>query len=146
VPGFYKRAKELADQCWAAESEWQAMHIVCDNYDLFVLHRACFIPREPLHNLADWAREVFDPPTRDDNIDFYSEGWVPARRQALEEADEICEQCGMSQKQHRRTWEVGLHVHHKQPVRLHDDPSDAHTPNNLEVLCIDCHADVHAGD
>ena len=142
VPSFYERAKELADQTWAAKSEWKAGDIVLDDYDVFVFHQACLRPADPLDEAAEWAREVFDPPQQ--NMEFYGVGWKSARQAALERANHICESCGTTQQQHRDNYEVGLHVHHQKPVRTFEHAPEAHTLSNLEVLCVDCHSERHS--
>lgn len=144
VPGFYDRAKELADQTWANQSEWEPMQIVLDDYDVFVFHQACLRPADRLHEAAEWAREVFDPPHPDAGINFYGAGWSEARQAALEQANHVCERCELSQQEHRNEWSVGLHVHHQTPVRQFESPMDAHHQDNLKVLCVDCHSRAHS--
>jgi len=142
VPTFYERAKELADQTWAPQSNWEATEVVLDDYDVFVFHQACLRPANTLTDASEWAREVFDPPEPAD-IDFYGKGWESARQSALKRSDYICEGCGKRQDQHRQEWDVGLHVHHQRPVREFENPTEAHTVENLEVLCVDCHNNRH---
>jgi len=143
VPGFYERAKEISDQTWAREGDWQPMDLILDNYDLYVFHVVCFIPDDPLPNASQWAMRAYSP-EKDENYEEYSGGWRTARNEALKAADESCERCGITQSEHRSNWDIGLHVHHIQPVRTFETPSDAHFQDNLEVLCVDCHNDAHA--
>ncbi len=58
--------------------------------------------------------------------------WQKARLQALERAKNRCEKC--------RTIDVQLDVHHKK--RVVDGGTD--DLSNLQVLCVTCHAAVHA--
>lgn len=65
--------------------------------------------------------------------DAYRHPWPEIRKQALER-DNYCQDCGAMDN---------LHVHHKTPVREFEDPSEAHTMDNVVVLCESCHWDRH---
>jgi len=145
VPGFYTRAKEMADQTWTERSDWSSMELSMDNFDVWVFHNACFVSSQPLYEAADWAREIYEPQD-DSQANPYGEGWYEARQKALRSANEICEDCGLTMELHRERHNVSLHVHHKTPVRTFDDYSRAHKQSNLEVLCIECHQERHAND
>lgn len=60
---------------------------------------------------------------------YSGERWKQARRQALSR-DRVCQDCGTDES---------LHVHHIRPVRSFDSQEDAHTLDNLVVLCSSCH-------
>jgi transposase len=81
----------------------------------------------------DHPRWVEDkPPHR-----FYaSKRWEQARQDALDRDDRRCQACGMTQEQHRETYEQGLHVHHIQPVSAGGPRFDV---NNLVTLCHEHH-------
>lgn len=57
--------------------------------------------------------------------------WQPVRRRVLDRDGWRCVRC-------RR---YGSIVHHRQPLHLGGAPFD---PANLETVCRDCHADIHA--
>lgn len=65
--------------------------------------------------------------------------WPALREKTLEEYAYECQGCGRHDDGHRAEHGVGLHVHHIQPVRQFDEPSDADTVDNLIPLCRDCH-------
>jgi hypothetical protein len=152
ITDFYDRAKELADQTWAANGDWESMYLTLDNNDVWVFHNACFAAERPLHSAAEWAREVYEPPELSANLPGkqrgeghpYGAGWTQAREKALNQAGRKCGDCGMSQEEHRSQWSVGLHVHHIKPVRQFEQYQKAHTLDNLVPLCIDCHSDRHS--
>lgn len=65
-----------------------------------------------------------------------------AREEALQQAGYQCEQCGLTDEEHRQRdglFGEGLHVHHKKDTTAFDDMSKAHDLSNLVVLCADCH-------
>lgn len=73
----------------------------------------------------------------------YGENWGPAREK-VRERDEICQHCGEDGSNRR------LHVHHIIPVREFLDSADskledAHSLENLILLCDLCHARVEHG-
>jgi len=65
---------------------------------------------------------------------YYGTEWHDCRRLMLE-MHESCQNCGSTED---------LHVHHIQPVRTYDDPTNAHHPENLAVVCQQCHPTVEA--
>lgn len=67
--------------------------------------------------------------------------WSAARRKVLERDDHTCQNCGSSAEDLEREPDV----HHIVPIREFDDPNDAHTPDNLIVLCRGCHVAVEHG-
>ena len=69
--------------------------------------------------------------TFDYKLYLRSQAWDELRRQALEDADFTCDDCGKTG--------VPLHVHHiEYPKSFEDDSLE-----NLEVLCEMCHFIVH---
>lgn len=63
-------------------------------------------------------------------VDIYSaQEWQSARQRALAR-DKVCQDCGLEEK---------LHVHHIKPVREFEEPLEAHSLDNLVVLCQYCH-------
>jgi 5-methylcytosine-specific restriction endonuclease McrA len=60
----------------------------------------------------------------------YGQGWKAAREKALGRDGHTCQDCGATDS---------LTVHHIQPVRSFDDPTDAHFLENLRTLCRSCH-------
>lgn len=73
----------------------------------------------------------------------YGEGWAPARDRVIER-DKVCQHCGEDGSSHR------LHVHHIVPVRIFReiaslDLKDAHTLENLILVCNRCHGKAEHG-
>ncbi|MDX1746008.1 MAG: HNH endonuclease signature motif containing protein [Halobacteriales archaeon] len=73
-----------------------------------------------------------------DGATSYNRGWFRPRRSALERDDYTCQECGKS------ATELGQSpdVHHIRPVRLFEDPEDAHHLGNLISLCRSCHTHI----
>lgn len=143
VPSFYKRAKELSDQLWDPPGNWQPTEVVCDNFDLWVLYNAAVASPRPLHRICEEAISRFEEPHELKGDPYNSTKWRQNRKIALQQAGDRCQQCGMSNSEHREEWDVGLHVHHKKPIRGFDKISDAHELENLEALCASCHGEEH---
>lgn len=70
----------------------------------------------------------------------YGVDWPAIRLAALLRAGEVCEECGVSNDQHRAMHGCDLHVHHRIPFRV----SGSHAPENLQVLCVQCHAQAES--
>lgn len=81
---------------------------------------------------------------------FYSSGtWKKLRKAALERADFTCERCGLPGMRSSRFADLiavpadmvaaSLHVHHRVNVRFGGDER----PEDLEVLCANCHRLEH---
>jgi hypothetical protein len=74
----------------------------------------------------------------------YGEGWAPARDR-VRARDEVCQHCGEDGSNRR------LHVHHIVPVRIFRETAelelrDAHTLENLILLCNQCHGKAEHGE
>lgn len=66
------------------------------------------------------------------------------REKALEQAGYECEQCGISDEEHRERDDLfppnrGLHVHHIVDTTEFETREEMHALDNLAVLCADCH-------
>lgn len=89
----------------------------------------------------------FDDHDADDGLSFdqrHGPDFEDSREVALERAGYRCERCGITDDEHRERDDLfppngGLHVHHKTPTTDFDDVAEAHDPDNLEVLCAECH-------
>lgn len=73
----------------------------------------------------------------------YGEGWSVARDR-VRDRDEVCQHCGEDGSTRK------LHVHHIVPVRVYResenlDLKDAHTVDNLVLLCNRCHGRAEHG-
>lgn len=71
----------------------------------------------------------------------YGNGWWQIRRRALRRDGHQCRNCG------RTASDIGRNpdVHHLEPVRAFDDPTEAHTLDNVVSLCRHCHRLDEAG-
>lgn len=79
---------------------------------------------------------------RDFALAFYkSAAWERARKLALVRSKGLCEECIK-----RGIIKPARLVHHKVPITPENvgDPTVTLSLDNLECLCLDCHADVHA--
>jgi 5-methylcytosine-specific restriction endonuclease McrA len=72
----------------------------------------------------------------------YGKKWWRIRREALERDGHRCQHCGVG------ATELGQEpdVHHITPVREFDQPSKAHTLQNVISLCRPCHRRAEAGE
>jgi predicted HNH restriction endonuclease len=83
--------------------------------------------------------------------DYYErhsgEKWERAREAVLERDGAVCLSCGITMEQHIQDDSRfgGIHVHHIVPVKLFDEPDDAHEMYNLVSLCDKHHreAEIH---
>ena len=73
-----------------------------------------------------------------DGATTYNRGWFAVKRRALERDDHTCQNCGKTKG------ELGQEpdVHHKRPVRLFDEPEDAHSIDSVVCLCRRCHTHI----
>jgi len=67
-------------------------------------------------------------------LQAYSDGWHPARREALIRDNYTCQRCG--------TLGVRLEVHHIKPLRYSVSAEEANNLDNLIVLCAICHHQI----
>lgn len=70
---------------------------------------------------------------------YYGPGWPRKRRAARDRDDYQCQSCGMPESEHVEVHGAQLSVHHIQPRRKFDDPSEANELANLVTLCMSCH-------
>ncbi len=63
------------------------------------------------------------------------------RQNALERDNWECQNCGMSQEQHILLFRTGLNVHHKDD-RGNKKSTRNNGLDNLQTLCVRCHAKV----
>jgi 5-methylcytosine-specific restriction endonuclease McrA/predicted DNA-binding protein YlxM (UPF0122 family) len=80
-----------------------------------------------------------NPRWRGGTSDYYGGRWDAKRAKAILADSEQCSSCGMPRAEHRKEYGRDLHVHHKIPVRVFDDVSDAHFEVNLVTVCVECH-------
>ncbi len=72
----------------------------------------------------------------------YGANWASVREAALTRDTRRCQQCGMDETQHVKEYSMGLHVHHKTPLRQFDSPKEANRLENLVSLCCECHGEL----
>jgi hypothetical protein len=93
---------------------------------------------------SEWLSEAFTgeghPNWEGGGNGAYGKGWAETRRRALERDDYECQICGKAKA------EIGRNpdVHHIVPVRLFAEAdgftkTDAHFPENVVSLCVECH-------
>lgn len=103
--------------------------------------RGCFCSRDCY---GDWlSRNIVGPAHHqwDGGPINYGQPWWRIRQQALERDDFTCQQCGVDADELGRNPDV----HHLEPVRSFENPTDAHTIENVVTLCRPCHRRVEAG-
>lgn len=96
--------------------------------------------------LAEWQSENW----RGENHPRWKGGWnedrvrnwSKARRKTLDRDDHRCQKCGKSANDLGREPDV----HHIVPLREFEDPTDAHTLDNLIALCRACHMAIEHGN
>ena len=69
----------------------------------------------------------------------YGENWDEQREKAIERDNGACQSCGIERQKHQKEYDSDLHVHHIEPLRLHDTTAEANKLENLETLCAKCH-------
>lgn len=69
---------------------------------------------------------------------YYGKTWSQMRDRVRDRDDNICQLCGIGEKENGRKPDV----HHIEPVRLFEDPNDAHFMENMIQLCRSCHKKV----
>lgn len=79
--------------------------------------------------------------------DFRGLNWNEQRSKALIRDRFRCQNCGMSDSEHRERDDMfppnaGLHVHHIVPFRTFDRAEKANRVDNLVTLCFECHQEV----
>lgn len=82
------------------------------------------------------------PRWREGKYNIYVSGWGSSRKEALQRDQYRCQSCGMNDADHREEYGRQLDVHHIQPIRTFDEPSNAHTLDNLITLCRLCHSKI----
>jgi 5-methylcytosine-specific restriction endonuclease McrA len=75
-----------------------------------------------------WKTYQIDP-RKDYRAYLETDAWREVREAAIERANHCCERCGAEKR---------LQVHHKTYANL-----GAEKPEDLEVLCADCHLEEH---
>lgn len=72
----------------------------------------------------------------------HGQTFTEARRRALHNSGWLCEDCGLTDLEHRQRDDLfggGLHVHHTIDAIRFEDSEQSHIQINLEVLCATCH-------
>lgn len=75
---------------------------------------------------------------------YYGENWAEKRRAARSRDGYECVVCGKTDQEHRSEHGWELEVHHIEPVRTFDDPTDANGLENLITLCRTHHREYEA--
>jgi 5-methylcytosine-specific restriction endonuclease McrA len=105
--------------------------------------------REPFERaFGSWSAALqaagFNPYRRvdtDAERRYYGSDWPEQRLPALERDGWECQDCGMTDEEHRKRDSGGLHVHHETPLREFEDSEAANRLENLVTLCRACHSD-----
>jgi hypothetical protein len=130
---------------YALDPEWESVDAHDDASDRLiarlnrdVLFRLSGSPEIAWDELGDFEEEMRAWNTRREALrtmpypDYLlTPEWAERRRGALRRADHACQTCGAGGR---------LHVHHRTYERRGEEP-----PDDLLVLCRDCHLAVHTG-
>lgn len=73
----------------------------------------------------------------------YGGGWQERRREIVRRDNHKCQDCGMSERQHKSRYNRALTVHHRINAGLWENRADAHIGLNLTTLCLVCHGKRH---
>lgn len=71
----------------------------------------------------------------------YGASWRDQRERVLERDGYECQDCGISDEEHRQQDAGGLHVHHVTKLREFESVERANRTDNLVTLCRQCHSD-----
>jgi 5-methylcytosine-specific restriction endonuclease McrA len=72
------------------------------------------------------------------HANYYGANWVPMRKRVRKRDGNTCRVCGKGEDQYGRV----PAVHHIEPVREFDNPTEAHKMDNMVQLCQWCHAEM----
>jgi ribosomal protein S27AE len=75
----------------------------------------------------------------------YQEPYHDVAATVRKQANHKCERCGISSIDAVNEYGSGLETHHIKPVRTFKNESDAHTVDNLTLLCPRCHVNAEFG-
>lgn len=64
---------------------------------------------------------------------------------AMERAESQCESCEIGHKECREKYGSPLNRHHIKPVSTFENSREAHTPENIKILCPRCHVNQEWG-
>lgn len=70
--------------------------------------------------------------------DYYGSDWIDMRDKIRKRDENICQSCEFSSSDNP------IPVHHIIPVRLFDNPNDAHYEENLVQVCRSCHPTIES--
>lgn len=127
----------------ATEDQKNRVSLTCDNCgEQFERHWSDAQKTEGDYCSQQCAAEARRIPEALRVEDDYGPLWRERRWEALQRDNFECQDCGMTMRECRGQYEVGLHVHHIVPYREFDSDEEAHKLDNLETLCPQCHADA----
>lgn len=94
------------------------------------------LPEESTNTLAEKL------PDHESSKRYYGANWDSIRNEVLHRDQARCQECGITEPEHRLQFSTGLHIHHREPFRQFDERSDAHDLDNLLTLCASCHRKI----
>jgi len=71
---------------------------------------------------------------------YYGKNWRSFRKKIYEKNDGICQICGKDEEENGRS----LSVHHYERVSSFENVEDAHTEENVTLLCRNCHQKIES--
>lgn len=75
----------------------------------------------------------------------YGDSWDEIRKNIRERDGYMCQQCGISQREHLQLFDIRFDVHHITPLSEFNSIDEANSSDNLITLCRSCHRKVEAG-
>jgi hypothetical protein len=74
----------------------------------------------------------------------YGPHWQQTREDVLARDNYGCQECGMTDTEHREQYDASLSIHHIEPRSTFDDLEEADVLDNLVALCKPCHLKIES--
>lgn len=74
----------------------------------------------------------------------YGPNWEQTREDVLARDNYRCQECGMTDTEHREEYGASLSIHHIEPRSAFDDLEEADVLDNLVALCKPCHLEIES--
>ncbi|WP_435153658.1 homing endonuclease associated repeat-containing protein [Haladaptatus sp. DFWS20] len=91
------------------------------------------------HSLVEAGFEPFRRGTGESEPIDYGPNWGRQRKRLLERDGFVCQDCGLSNREHLKMNEQSLHVHHLTKRHRFDNYEEPNRLENLVTLCRSCH-------
>lgn len=125
---------EIPDSKRSLGNRYNSIEKQCDNCgnDIIIQHSNI-----EDHNFCDRKCYGEWKTSHGESSDLYR-GWYSVREKVLDKYGDKCQYCGVN----IRKIDSNITVHHCIPIRIFDNPEDAHYTDNGIVLCESCHIKI----